>query len=120
MEVKYLIYGIEIANADWKKTPACVQELVEKLVEQLAEKEAEIQELLEKINWTSNNSLSDPLHAPKLHQKKKSGKKRGEQLGQIILDFGRSQDSAWEINEASLSFCSISAILALKFTRRIA
>jgi hypothetical protein len=30
MDVKCLIYGIEIPNSDWEKTPASVKQLVEK------------------------------------------------------------------------------------------
>ena len=92
MDVKCLIYGIEIPNSDWEKTPASVKELVEKMgqrlkqsEQELADKEAKNQELLEKINRTSNNSSSPPSADPpsaegRLH-KKKSGKKRGGQPG---------------------------------------
>lgn len=92
MDVLCLIYGIEIPNSDWEKTPASVKELVEKLGQlikqsekELAEKESQNQELLEKINRTSNNSSSppstDPPNAQKPNQKKKSSKKRGGQPG---------------------------------------
>lgn len=92
MDIKCLIYGIEIPNSDWEKTPASVKELVEKLGQlikqsekELASKESQNQELLEKINRTSNNSSSppstDPPGAQKPCQKKKSGKKRGGQRG---------------------------------------
>lgn len=92
MAIKCLIFGIEIPNSDWEKTPASVKELVEKLGQrinqsekELADKEAQNQELLEKINTTSNNSSSppsaDPPSAEKPRKKKKSGKKRGGQPG---------------------------------------
>lgn len=92
MDVQCLVYGIEIPNSDWEKTPASVKELVEKMGQrikqsekELADKEAQNQELLEKINRTSNNSSSppslDPLNAEKRQKKKKSGKKRGGQPG---------------------------------------
>jgi transposase len=92
MDVQCLIFGIEIPNSDWEKTPPSVKELVEKLGQrintkekELAEKEAQNQELLEKINQTSKNSSSppsvDPLNAEKPRKKKKSGKKRGGQPG---------------------------------------
>jgi transposase len=92
MDVKCLIYGIEIPNCDWEKTPTSVKELVEKMGQriqqsekELAEKVAENQELLEKINRTSNNSSSppsaDPPSAQKPLHKNKSGKKRGGQPG---------------------------------------
>ena len=92
MDVLCLIYGIEIPNSDWEKTPASVKELVEKLGQrikqsekELADKESQNQELLEKINRTSNNSSSppsaDPPSAEKPSQKKKTGKKRGGQPG---------------------------------------
>ena len=92
MDVKCLVFGIEIPNSDWEKTPTSVKELVEKLGQlikesekELADKEAQNQELLEKINRTSNNSSSppsaDPLSAQKPEKKKKSGKKRGGQPG---------------------------------------
>jgi transposase len=92
MDVLCLIYGIEIPNSDWKKTPTSIKELVEKLGQlikqsekELAEKESQNLELLEKINRTSNNSSSppsaDPPSAQKPNQKKKSSKKRGGQPG---------------------------------------
>ena len=92
MDIKCLIYGIEIPNSDWERTPASVKELVEKMGQhikqsekELAELEAKQQELLEKINSTSKNSSSppslDPLSAEKRPEKKKSGKKRGGQSG---------------------------------------
>jgi transposase len=62
MDVQCLIFGIEIPNSDWEKTPPSVKELVEKMGQriktsekELADKEAQNQELLEKINRTSNN-----------------------------------------------------------------
>ena len=65
MDVKCLVFGIEIPNSDWEKTPTSVKKLVEKLGQlikesekELADKEAQNQELLEKINRTSNNSSS--------------------------------------------------------------
>jgi transposase len=92
MDVKCLIYGIEIPNSDWEKTPPSVKELVEKMgqrikqsEQELTDKEAPDSELLEKINCTSNNSSSppslDPLRVPERKKKKKSGKKRGGQPG---------------------------------------
>jgi transposase len=92
MDVKCLVFGIEIPNSDWEKTPTSVKELVEKLGQlikqsekELADKESQNQELQEKINRTSNNSSSPPSADPpsvekRLH-KKKSGKKRGGQPG---------------------------------------
>lgn len=58
MDVKCLIYGIEILNSDRERTPTSVNKLVEKIKEsekELADKEAQNQELLEKINCISNN-----------------------------------------------------------------
>lgn len=92
MDVKCLIFGIEIPNSDWEKTPASVKELVEKMGQrintsekELADQQAKNQELLEKINRTSNNSSSppsaDPPSVEKPGKKKKSGKKRGGQPG---------------------------------------
>jgi len=92
MDIKCLIFGIEIPNSDWEKTPPSVKELVEKMGQriqqsekELADKEAQNQELLEKINRTSNNSSSppsaDPPSAEKPQKKSKSGKKRGGQPG---------------------------------------
>ncbi len=92
MDVKCLIFGIEIPNSDWEKTPPSVKELVEKLGQrintsekELADQQAKNQELLEKINTTSKNSSSppsaDPLSTEKPRKKKKSGKKRGGQPG---------------------------------------
>ncbi|MDF5728065.1 MAG: IS66 family transposase [Rhizonema sp. PD38] len=92
MDVKCLIFGIEIPNSDWEKTPPSVKELVEKMGQrlkqsekELADKEAQKQELIEKINRTSNNSSSppsaDPLSAEKRVRREKSGKKRGGQRG---------------------------------------
>ena len=56
MDVLCLIYGIEIPNSDWEKTPASVKELVEKLGQlikqsekELADKESQNQDLLEKM-----------------------------------------------------------------------
>lgn len=62
MDVKCVVFGIEIPNSDWERTPASVKELVEKLGQEkdLADHEAQNQELLEKINRTSNNSSSPP------------------------------------------------------------
>ncbi|WP_414623389.1 IS66 family transposase zinc-finger binding domain-containing protein [Calothrix sp. CCY 0018] len=92
MDVKCLIYGIEIPNSDWEKTPTSVKELVEKMGQHIKQSEKELadletkqQELLEKINRTSNNSSSppstDPPSAEKPVKKNKSGKKRGGQPG---------------------------------------
>jgi len=92
MDVQCLLFGIEIPNSDWEKTPPSVKELVEKLgqrikesEQKLADKESQNQELLEKINRTSNNSSSppstDPPGSKKPEKKKKSGKKRGGQPG---------------------------------------
>ena len=46
MNVKCLVYGIEIPNSDWDKTPASVKELVEKMGQRIKKSE---QELAEKI-----------------------------------------------------------------------
>jgi transposase len=91
MDVLCLVYGIEIPNSDWEKTPASVKELVEKLGQRikqseqdLANFEAQNQDLVEKINRTSKNSSSPPSADPpsgEKRQKKKSGKKRGGQPG---------------------------------------
>ncbi|MEM9079041.1 MAG: DUF6444 domain-containing protein [Bacteroidota bacterium] len=92
MDTNCLVYGIEIPNSDWDKTPASVRELVEKLghrikesEEKLANSEAQNQELLDKINRTSKNSSSPPSSdlpgISKPPKKKKSGKKRGGQPG---------------------------------------
>jgi transposase len=92
MNENCLIYGIEIPDSDWEKTPASVKQLVEKmgqctkeLEKKLADLETKQQELLEKINCTSKNSSSppssDPLNAEKRQEKNKSGKKRGGQPG---------------------------------------
>ncbi len=92
MDKNCLVYGIEIPDSDWEKTPASVKQLVEKmgqftkeLEKKLADLETKQQELLEKINCTSKNSSSppslDPLNAEKRQEKKKSGKKRGGQPG---------------------------------------
>ncbi|MDR9894511.1 DUF6444 domain-containing protein [Aetokthonos hydrillicola Thurmond2011] len=92
MELTCLIFGIEIPNSDWEKTPASVKELVEKLgqrikesEQELAEKVTENQKLEEKINTTSKNSSSPPSSDPpsveKPPKKKKSEKKRGGQPG---------------------------------------
>jgi hypothetical protein len=42
MDVKCLIYGIEIPNSDWEKTPASVKELVEKLGQLIKQSEKEL------------------------------------------------------------------------------
>gem|GEM_PF-1053370 len=94
IDVKCLIYRIEIPNSDWEKTPTSVKELVEKMGQrikqsekELSEKVAQNEELLEKINRTSNNSSSPPLADPpsveKPQKKKNSGKKRGGQPGHV-------------------------------------
>lgn len=92
MNENCLLYGIEISDLDWEKTPAIVKELVEKMGQHIKQSEKELtdlkaqqQELLEKINRTSKNSSSPPsldrLNADKRQEKKKSGKKRGGQPG---------------------------------------
>lgn len=84
MDVKCLIYGIEIPNSDWEKTPPSVKELVERMgqrikqsEQELADKEAQNQELLEKINRTSNNSSSPPSLDPPSAQKRQKKKTHG-------------------------------------------
>lgn len=82
MDVKCLIYGIEIPNSDWENTPASVKQLVEKMGQhikqsekELADLEAQKQDLLEKINCTSLNSSSPPSLDPPSTEKRPEKKK---------------------------------------------